>query len=337
MNGSGHRSTEHERIRVLRSILGDSAPGFDVALGDDCAVLASVDVGAEAALAGGVAGHGRLVWSVDSAVEGTHFRRDLMTLEDIGYRSTMAALSDLAAMGARAVGVVGALILPPSLTDDELFALVNGQHQAANETRTAIVGGNLARGDTISITTSVLGFAERPILRSGAHAGDTVYLSGALGFAAVGLHLAGTPNVDDPLARRALAAFRRPRAQLDAGLEAMRAGATAMIDVSDGLAADATHVADASDVTLVLDEERVLSTSSALLRGWLAPTAQRTAIDLALTGGEDYALLATAPEGSVLPGFVAIGRCVSRGAHALVLDSGGEARPITPIGFDHFG
>jgi thiamine-monophosphate kinase len=161
-------------------------------------------------------------------------------------------------------------------------------------------GGNLARGEEISITTSVLGVAERPLLRSGARPGDAVYVSGELGYAAVGLRLAGsTKAVDDPLALRALEAYRRPRARIEEGLEAVRGGATAMIDVSDGLSADATHVADESGITIVLDEASVLSLTSKRL----CALAQRDALEIALTGGEDYALLAAAPEGANLPSF----------------------------------
>jgi thiamine-monophosphate kinase len=319
---------------MLRAMFGDSAPGFDVALGDDCAVMAPVGPQPPSARLGPVLLPTRIVWSVDSSVEGTHFRRDLMPLEDVGFRATMAALSDLAAMGAQPMGIVSALILPTNMPDEEFFAIVRGQRDAAQAARTSIVGGNLARGEEISITTSVLGVAERPLLRSGARPGDAVYVSGELGYAAVGLRLAGsTKAVDDPLALRALEAYRRPRARIEEGLEAVRGGATAMIDVSDGLSADATHVADESGITIVLDEASVLSLTSKRL----CALAQRDALEIALTGGEDYALLAAAPEGANLPSFTRIGRCVARGPDALLLESGGKPRPVAASGFDHFG
>ncbi|NUP09513.1 MAG: thiamine-phosphate kinase [Polyangiaceae bacterium] len=322
----GKRSSEHTRIRILRELFGDTAPGFDVALGDDCAVLSPVRSAPVQAT--------RIVWSVDSSVEGTHFRRDLMTLEDVGYRATMAALSDLAAMGAQPTGIVSALILPTNLSDEDFFSIVRGQREAAADARTAIVGGNLARGDEISITTSVLGVTDRPLLRSGAREGEALYIAGELGYAAVGLRLAGSgKRIDDPLALRALEAYRRPRARLDDGVLAVRAGATSMIDVSDGLAADSGHVANESNVTIILDEEAVLATTSTRL----CALAQRDALEVALTGGEDYALLATAPEGTTLPGFTRIGRCVARLEEPLYIEAGGEMRRVTAAGFDHFG
>ncbi len=318
---SGGRSTEHTRIRMLRTVFGETAPGFDLALGDDCAVLSPID--------------SRIVWSIDTAVEGVHFRRDLMTLEDAGYRATMAALSDLAAMGARPLGLVSALVLPAGVTDDDLLAIARGQRDAAHGLGTSVVGGNLARGDSIAITTSVLGHAERPLYRRGAQAGDDLYVAGELGFAAVGLRLAQRASSPDPLVSRALAAYRRPFARIEDGLCAARAGATALIDISDGLAADATHIADESQLTLILEEPHVLATTSTRL----CAMAQRDALEVVLTGGDDYALLVTAPRCAALPAerFLRIGRCVARGPHALLLESPGGLRPIAAAGFDHFG
>jgi thiamine-monophosphate kinase len=321
------RSTEVTRIRMLRTVFGDTAPGFDIAVGDDCAVLAPVA--------------SRIVWSIDTAVEGVHFRRDLMTLEDAGYRATMAALSDLAAMGAAPLGLVSGLVLPAELTDRELLAIARGQRDAATLLGTSVVGGNLARGDTISITSSVLGNAERPLYRRGAQVGDDVYIAGALGFAAVGLRLANSPRTtqlsasDESLIGQALQAYRRPYARIDDGLYLARAGATAMIDVSDGLATDATHIADDSRVTIVLEEAHVLASTSTRL----CALAQRDALEVILTGGDDYALLATAPRECALPGdrFLRIGRVVPRGEHALLLETSRDLKPIAAAGFDHFG
>jgi len=304
---------------MLRALFGDSAPGFELTLGDDCAVLAP---------------HGpHIVWSVDAAVEGVHFRRDMMSLQDAGYRATMAALSDLAAMGARSIGIVSSLILPGDLGDDDLMAIARGQQAAASDASTTIVGGNLARGDAISITTSVLGSATRPVTRSGARAGDVVFLAGDLGLSAAGLHLASqATKPPDAESERALSAFRRPRALIKHGLEGASAGATAMIDISDGLAQDASHVADQSIVTLVFEHELLVALSSAQL----GALTGRDPLDLVLHGGEDYALLATAPAEARLPSFKRIGRCVTRGDHAVLLETNGASHPITARGFDHF-
>ncbi|MFO0556323.1 MAG: thiamine-phosphate kinase [Polyangiaceae bacterium] len=312
------RSSEHTRIRMLRSIFGDADPNVELTLGDDCAILRPTSE--------------RIVWSIDSAVEGMHFRRDIMTLEDAGYRATMAALSDLAAMGARPIGVVAGLVLPIDLNDDDFLAIARGQRDAASIANTLIVGGNLSRGETLSITTSVLGTVDRPVRRSGASPGDDVLLAGRLGLAAVGLRLAMTGRIEDADTREALVAFRRPHARIEAGRSAMRAGATAMIDVSDGLAADAAHVATESKVTIVLDQTQVLGATSARL----SALARRDPLDLALSGGEDYALLATAPRGSSIPGFTRIGTCEERSAHLVLIENRGARRPAPIAGFDHF-
>lgn len=262
-----------------------------------------------------------------------------MTLEDVGYRATMAALSDLAAMGATPLGLVSGLVLPASVTDGELLAIARGQRDAATALGTSVVGGNLARGDSISITSSVLGHAERPLYRSGAQIDDDVYVAGWLGLAAVGLRLANgfhyDQGADEALIQQALAAYRRPWARIDDGLELARLGATAMIDVSDGLATDATHIAEESGVTIVLEESHVLATTSTRL----CALAQRDALEVILTGGDDYALLATAPRYAALPSerFLRIGRCVARGSYPLLLETAYELRPVAAAGFDHFG
>src|SRR5882724_6500915 len=112
--------------------------GVDVGIGDDAAVLES--------------GSAPLVWTVDSAVEGVHFRRAWLSLEDIGWRSLMAAASDLAAMGARPRGILCALVLPPEFSDDDLENLARGQAAAATAIGSAVLGGNLSRGGELSIT-----------------------------------------------------------------------------------------------------------------------------------------------------------------------------------------
>jgi thiamine-monophosphate kinase len=276
---------------VARERLPDVAhPGVLVGIGDDAAVLAAVGE--------------PLVWTVDAAVDGTHFRRAWLSFEDIGYRSTMAAASDLAAMAADPIALLSALVLPDDVTDADLEALARGQRDAAAEIGAAVIGGNLARGRELSITTTALGRAARPILRSGARPGDTLWLSGPVGLAAAGLRLLaeGRP-IDDEAAVACVHAWRRPRARIAAG-RAMRPAATAAADVSDGLARDTTHIARASSVRAVLDL-RSLETAA------LTAVAERLgvpALDLALFGGEDYALVIAAPAGTPVPDAAPIGR-----------------------------
>lgn len=310
------RSSEHERIQKLRSLFASSeTDGLLLSIGDDAAVLAP--------------GQRPLVWSIDAAVEGTHFRRDLMSLEDAGYRATMAALSDLAAMGASPMGVLSSLVLPRALTDDELEAIARGQRDAAALCGTVVIGGNLARGDAISITTAVLGRAERPLTRSGARATDRLWLSGDLGWAALGLALLEDKREDS---ERAARAFRRPRARIAEGLTAVRDGATAAIDVSDGAAADAFHVASESSLTIVLDEAALADDELAKV----AASIGRPALDFILAGGEDYALFCAAPASVTLEGFRPIGELVAGSPEVRIRERTGTTRPISALGFDHF-
>jgi thiamine-monophosphate kinase len=321
MNGA--RGTELERVELLRRILG-GAPAADVVvgIGDDAAVLRAPGE--------------PLVWTIDAAVEGVHFRRGLLSLEDLGWRATMAAASDLAAMGARPLGLLAGLVLPPSLDDDELAALARGQRAAADALGTSIAGGNLARGGELSITTTALGAAERPYPRDRARAGDAIFLAGPVGLAAAGLALLERGLAAKAAgARAAIDAWRRPTARIDDGLAA-RVFANAAIDVSDGLARDLAHVAAASSVLAVVDPTTIVGPALAEAAAMLGADA----LELALHGGEDYALVVVAPSSAVLPGFVRIGGCEPRepglGDVALV-DARGERRAAAPRGFDHFG
>ncbi|MBI4952641.1 MAG: thiamine-phosphate kinase, partial [Myxococcales bacterium] len=166
-------SDEESRVARLARTFGRAPRGVLCGIGDDAAVLAP--------------GRERLVWTVDVQVEGVHFERSWLGLDALGYRAVMAAASDLAAMGARPRAVVAGLVLPPGFSDAALGALARGQARACRELGTAVVGGNLARGGELSVTTSVLGHAARPLLRSGARPGDGVWVAGATGLAGAGL------------------------------------------------------------------------------------------------------------------------------------------------------
>ena len=293
------------------------AAGVRVGIGDDAAVLA--------------AGDAPLVWTVDAAVEGVHFRHEWMSLEDVGWRSLMAAASDLAAMGATPRGVLCALVLPRSFTDGDLEALARGQDEAARALGTRVVGGNLSRGGELSITTCVLGESSRPLLRKGAVVGDSLAIAGAVGLAGAGLE-ALRRGMTDPHLALAVEAYRRPRARIADGLAAAALG-HAGIDLSDGLALDASRLAVESGVGVVLNAERI-----AAAPGPLAAVANALSLDpleLALFGGEDFALLASFAAGGVAAGFEVVGRCVAeRGLWVELAD--GTRREIEPRGFDHF-
>jgi thiamine-monophosphate kinase len=310
------RSSELARIALLRGILERGAPGVRVGIGDDAAVL---DVR-----------EGGLVWTIDAQVDGTHFRLAWASWEDVGFRSYMAAASDLAAMGAEPLAALSSLVLADDVGDEALGAFARGQAAAADAVGAPVVGGNLARGTETSITTTLLGRASSPVLRSGARVGDAVYLAGQVGLAAAGL-AALAANVQDTRIDAALTAWRRPRARIDDG-RTMASVAHAAIDVSDGLARDASHVAEASGVRVVLEAEAILAHGGDALAG-AAAALGRSALELALHGGEDYAIVAFAD--APIPGFSRIGR-VEPGDEGLMLAASGSVTALEPRGYDHF-
>lgn len=295
---------EHDAIALLRGALEGSAyhPLVEQGIGDDAAVL-------------NLRGSGRLVVSVDSSVENVHFNRAWLSLEEVAARALHAAVSDIAAMAAEPVACVSALTLPRGFSRAEIHAIARGQATAAEELGSPVVGGNITRGAELALTTTVLGRAKKPLLRSGARPGDDVWLLGKVGLASMGLRLLQrTTRARRPAERAAfaacIAAWKNPKAQLAAG-RALHGVATSCVDVSDGVAADLNHVAEASEVRIELSKEALASTfSPALLLA-----CEHVAVDpmdCALYGGEDYALLASGPHhkrpreavkiGSVHPG-----------------------------------
>lgn len=331
-------SSEWTRIALLRAALGGRADArVLVGIGDDAAVLAP-----------GVA---PLVWTVDASVEGVHFRRGLLSLADVGYRATMAAASDLAAMGAAPLGLLAALVLPPWITDADLAEIAAGQREAADALGTAVIGGNLARGAELSITTTALGSAARPLTRAGARSGDAIWMAGPVGLAAAGLAwllrgeaVESAPETSAPEASApavvapAVSAWRRPRARIVEGMRAAsHAGARAAIDVSDGLAADVGHLARASGVRAVLDEAAL--TGPELVAVGLA--LGRQPLELALSGGEDYALVVVLSPGERLEGFTRIGDVeplpFDAAVHVALRRRDGAVTALDARGFDHFG
>ena len=309
--------SEFSAISQLEALFRQSSSKVELGIGDDAAVLKSA---------------GRWLWTVDSAVEHVHFERAWLSLADLGFRSFQAAASDVSAMGGAPFAALSSVIFPSGFAAAELSQLARGQREAARALGCAIVGGNLARGSELSITTTVVGSVKRGLLRSGARVGDELWLCGELGLAAAGLRLlqAGKRRGTSRAARRALAAFRRPEARLAAGLELSR-GAHAAIDISDGLAGDASHLAQASGVELLIDLAALAATLSPELQA-LAPSLGVSALELALYGGEDYALLATGPKHARPASARPIG-AVRKGRGVWLWDGGLRRRPGR--GFEH--
>jgi thiamine-monophosphate kinase len=292
---------------------------------------------------------GATATSVDALVEGVHFRIPPFTYEDVGWKALAAALSDLAAMGATAREAYIQVGLPPSHAEGAL-ALADGLGAVAAGHGVAVAGGDVTRARDLFCAVTVVGELETiPVRRAGAGPGDVLAVTGALGGAAAGLLLLEHPELADAVGEEQAAALRarqlRPRPLLPAGSRLAEVGATAMIDVSDGLAADARHLARASSVALELDLESVPVQAGV---AELCAAAGREAAALALGGGEDYELLvALAPDrvdaaaaalGELGIRVTAIGRVLERaggGADAVLSDPAGN--PVEIPGYDHLG
>jgi thiamine-monophosphate kinase len=306
---------ERRRIEMLAGILAAKPGGLEVGIGDDAAVLEAP-------------GSGKLVWTIDEQVEGVHFRRSLVSWQELGWRSFMAAASDLAAMGAVPWCALASLVLPNDVDDAALEAIVRGQSEAAGRVGAPIVGGNLSGGPACSITTTLLGRCRRAVTRGGARAGDGLWMAGRVGLAAAGLKALEQGLGDDPRLAQAVAAWRTPEALIVEG-RAMEGVAHAAIDVSDGLACDAGHLATQSGVALVFDELALLGEDG--LRD-VAAALGVSAVDLALGGGEDYAIVAASD--APIAGFRRIGDV--REGRGLYLRTAEGERAIEARGFDHF-
>ncbi len=292
--------------------------------GDDAAVIAAPD--------------GRFVVSTDVLVQDRHFRLDWSDGRAVGRRAAAQNLADIAAMGARPTAMVVSLVLPGELPVSWVTDLAQGLADLCGPVGAGVVGGDLSGGDAVVVAVTVHGdlAGRAPVLRSGARPGDVVALAGTVGRSAAGWALlsdGALTEADDEL----IEVFRAPRPPLDAGPRAADAGATAMLDVSDGLLRDAGRIARASGVVLDLGRpEQVLTDDLAAVAG----AAHRLGIDpvgWVLTGGEDHGLLATFPESTPVPaGFRVIGRVRSAESAPGVLVDGRAPGALSP-GWDHFG
>lgn len=306
---------ERRRIAMLAEVFRGAADGIEVGIGDDAAVLTPR------------AGD-KLVWTIDEQVEGVHFRRGWLDWADVGWRSAMAAASDISAMGAVPWCGLAAVVLPEDVDDAVLEAIARGQREATDVVGAPIVGGNLSRGLAVSIATTFLGRCERAITRGAARPGDALWMAGRVGLAAAGLRALQDGRARGVALAHAVEAWRRPRALVAEGT-AMGLVAHAAIDVSDGLACDVGHVADAGGVCIVLDEAALLDDP---LLAEAAVAIGASAIELALYGGEDYALVAASDV--PMPGFRRIGEV--RAGDGVVLRGPAGERAIAARGFDHF-
>jgi thiamine-monophosphate kinase len=280
---------ELDLITSFQRILGDHGGHVELGSGDDAAV---------------VRGEGRAVVSVDAVVEGVHFDLATHSHADVGHKALATALSDLAAMGVPA-GEAYVVLGAPG--DDGLESLVEAMDALARRFGVAIVGGDVTRAPVLFVSVTVIGWAadgDPVVRRDGARPGDRVGVTGVLGGAA------------DLVSERA----RRPEPRLELGRALAQAGVSAMIDVSDGVATDARHLAERSGVRIEIELERLP----------LAPGVEDPVV--AATAGEDYELLFTAPPALEPPGDVTWIGEVSEGS-GLVMTLAGE--PVELAGYEH--
>lgn len=282
--------------------------------GDDAALVAAPD--------------GRVVAGTDVLVEGVHFRLDWSTPHQVGRKAVAVNLADIAAMGAVPTGLLVGLACPPDAPVSLVQSLVDGMWEEAAQVGAGVVGGDVVSSGKIVISVTALGDLQgrAPVVRSGAGAGEVLGVCGRLGWAAGGLAVLSR-GFRSPLT--VVGAHRVPEPPYDAGPQAAVAGATAMIDISDGLLSDAGHLAAASGVAVDIDSaalvmpRRLVEVASALgadARHWM------------LTGGDDHALLASFPAGTVLPpGWTAIGAV--RDGRGVTVDG---APYEGSTGWDHF-
>lgn len=339
--GAGGRTvtgfTEDELIATLRRLLSEETSGVRVGPGDDAAV---VDLGGQTA-----------ILTTDMLVEGVHFDRSTISPRDLGYKAVAVNVSDVAAMGGSPRYGLVSLGLPSDVDAAWVVELYGGIRDAAAEYATTVVGGDTSRADQVVLAVALTGEAPRnaAVTRAGARPGDRIVVTGSLGAAGGGLRLSRAPasEVGSALAsgwgRDLLEAHFRPAARVGEGQTLAQRGATAMMDVSDGLALDLSRLCRESRVGATI---RLADVPVAGGLAELADVIPVDPIELALSGGEDYELLATLPPHAVSRAgdqlrqrfgtpLTDIGE-IREGEGVMAEWPDGTERPLEPRGWDHF-
>ena len=270
---------------------------------------------------------GHVVVSTDLMVEGRHFRREWASAADVGHRAAAQNLSDINAMGGRAGSLTVGLAAPADLPVQWALDFARGFAEECALVGASVVGGDLTQADQIVIAVTVLGSCTAaPVVRSGARPGDVLAICGRQGWAAGGLAVLGR-GFRSP--RVLVEAYRRPEPPYEAGPIAADAGATAMIDVSDGLLAEAGHLADDSGVAIdvhasAFDIPEPIHAVGAALNA--------DPLQFVLGGGDDHALLATFPDVAAVPDGWAVIGAVTDGSGVTVDGAAYDG----PTGWTHF-
>jgi thiamine-monophosphate kinase len=316
--------SERSLISAIRSVLGTSGRRVLTGPGDDAAVVR----------AAGVA-----VTSIDSVVDGVHFSLATHSPGDVGHKALATALSDIAAMGAEPGEAYVALGLPSGFSEAQALELVDAMRVLAERTGTVIAGGDVVSSPALWVTVSVTGWADeasRLAYRSGARPGDLVGVTGELGGSGAGLLLLKALGGDD---ESLLTRHRRPEPQLAAGRALAEAGVSAMLDVSDGVATDAAHLAEASGVRIEL---RLADLPLAAGVETVARATGRDAFELAAAAGDDYELLFTAAPETREAVELAVASAGTRlswlgdvGAGSGLVLLGQDGRPVDLRGYEH--
>jgi len=318
VDGRARTVAQTGEFGLVEAITARFAQGGNVILGpgDDAAVVA---------LPGG-----QVVVSVDMLVQDRHFRLDWSSASDIGHKAAAESLSDINAMGGVATAVLVGLGCPAELETQWALELADGIAAEAAEVGASVVGGDLTAAPSITLSVTVLGVCEHGVVcRSGARAGDIVALAGRQGWADAGYSVLAR-GFRSP--RVVVEAHRQPRPPYQAGPEAARLGATAMIDVSDGFLQDLGHLASQSAVAIDIESKRLelpepLQTVGAALG--VDP------LRFVITGGDDYGLVATFPAGTTLPvTWRPVGLVLADGSPGMVTVDG--AAYAEPVGHRHF-
>lgn len=298
-------------------------PGVRLGIGDDAAVLD---------------GEPAIVLAHDMLVQDGHFRLGTAAPWDIGWKSLAVNLSDLAAMGAAPVAALVGLGLPRGAAPGLVDALYDGMESLAADWGCTIAGGDTTAAAELVVGVTALGrmaAGVAPVERSGARPGDLLCLTGPVGASAAGLRVLEDPSLPlpAPLRDAVVAAHLRPRPRVAEGAALAAAGAHAMLDCSDGLAIDASRLAVASGLRVVIELDRVPLGAGV---AEVAAALGRPADEMAATGGEDYELIVAVPPGMRVPGcaLIPVGRCEA-GPAALVVERAGVPVALERLGWDH--